>query len=201
MDPKLLVLPISRYVSGDYVTTDMRSSWARGAKHVVQDATGRRELAEGEPLGGAAAPGRRRAALASLERALLAVPAAARAPLWDERDDGEAVCFDAPRAAYEALVGEASREAPAAGSLFDRLAARVRPRPAPHLPAVLFLPAPFDPPFTLREPLVRLTGSAPRALAELDRGAFSELARPAAETLRAALDACVRQKLPLFVDW
>jgi hypothetical protein len=54
-----MVMPMSRYISGDYITPAMRWAWEQGIPYAVHGPQGKRELPPNIPFGGADAPERR----------------------------------------------------------------------------------------------------------------------------------------------
>ncbi|MBZ4412605.1 hypothetical protein K8640_30705 [Myxococcus sp. XM-1-1-1] len=80
-----MVLPLSRYIVGDFITPAMRSAWASGVPYSVIGPEGARQLPEGLPFGGPEAPVRRARVIDMLVEALRQFPGATSDALWDER--------------------------------------------------------------------------------------------------------------------
>jgi hypothetical protein len=51
-----MVMPLSRYLSGDFITPAMRVAWDQGVPYTIVSPDGTRELPPGLPFGGADAP-------------------------------------------------------------------------------------------------------------------------------------------------
>lgn len=180
-----MVMPLSRYLSGDFVTPAMRTAWDSGSRYTIVTPSGARDLPPGEPFGGPDA-------LARWARFVPVVRAdvqdAAGGP-WNEESQAEP-CFHRPDArSYAALLEYCA--APPEGLA-------LQPR---HVGVSLFFPGDFLVPYKLDSPFPdRLIGSVPQALTELDQTSWPEAAQPAVATLRAALIDARRVHLPLVVD-
>ena len=195
-----MVMPLSRYLTGDFITPMMQWSWDNDAPYRIFGPEGSREFPRGVPYGGPDAPANRPKCQAMLAEDLRLLPPEVTAQLWDEASDA-APCFHRVDVdAYGVLLAHADAVAPAVRrgllGLFRGKAA------APlHISASLFLPCDHPQPVMMQAPFVdRLAGSAPRALGELRDTRIPPEAAPAVDTLRAALDDAVRLRLPMIVD-
>lgn len=54
-----MVMPMSRYITGDYVTPTMRFAWSQGLPYTIVSPDRQREIPHGSPFGGNDAPARR----------------------------------------------------------------------------------------------------------------------------------------------
>ena len=174
-----LVMPLSRYLAGDFVTPSMRDSWTTGVPYFVFGPGERREFPPDVPYGGPTASSERERFLPMVLDDLRAAPQQVLAQLWDEASNVEPRFHRVDPTSYAALVGDGE--------------------PSSHLAAQVFLPCDFTVPFRLDVPVMgALVGSARGALAELEHA--TEAAGEAASTLRAALDDGLRLRLPVIVD-
>ncbi|MCY0997415.1 hypothetical protein OWM54_09735 [Myxococcus sp. MISCRS1] len=191
-----MVLPLSRYIVGDFITPAMRSAWASGVPYSIIGPEGARPLPEGLPFGGPDAPVRRARVIDMLVEDLRQLPVSTPDPLWDERSEAEPRFHRVDPASYEALLEEARRP----GKSF--LGFRKRGEgDRVHVAAMLFLPRDFEATFEMTTPLRRLTGSTPRALAALERMHWPDNAKAAVDSLRAALVDSRDHQVPMIVDW
>ncbi|MFY1825262.1 hypothetical protein ACN47A_05060 [Myxococcus fulvus] len=191
-----MVLPISRYIVGDFITPAMRSAWESGVPYSIIGPEGSRQLPEGLPFGGPEAPVRRASVIGMLVEDLRQLPGAVPNSLWDERSDAEPRFHRVDPASYEALV-EAARKPIKSFLGFRKRGEGERI----HVAATLFLPCDFEEAFEMATPLRRLTGSTFRALEALERRDWPDTAKAAADSLRAALVDSREHKVPMIVDW
>ncbi|MBN8465218.1 hypothetical protein JYJ95_01740 [Corallococcus exiguus] len=189
-------MPISRYIVGDFITPAMRFAWESGVPYSIFGPEGVRQLPEGLPFGGPAAPARRASVIAMLAEDLRQLPGGVSIQLWDENSDAAPRFHRVDTASYEALVEEARKP------IKSFLGFRKRgDSHRSHVAATLFLPCDFDAPFEMVTPLRRLTGSTFRALDALERMNWPRNAEAAVESLRAALMDSREGKMPMIVDW
>ncbi|MGZ6090202.1 MAG: hypothetical protein ACXWUE_42470 [Polyangiales bacterium] len=189
------VMPFSRYVAGDFITPAMQLAWETAGRYVIVGPDGTRELANGEPFGGADAAQRREAILPTILDDLRALPV----PLdWDERSAAEPRFHRVDPTSYRALLEEANQRRGRPSFLGFLTRAQVT---TPHLTAAVFLPCAFDETFQMASPFERVVGSIDVALRELAAGNWSDRTSPARETLHAALEDAQTLRLPMFVDW
>ena len=185
-----MVMPLSRYLAGDFVTPLMRESWDAGTPYFIIGPDGPREMPRDTPFGGPNAPSER---LRFVPMVTEDVRGAAGGP-WDEGSAAEA-CFHRPDARSYAALLERCERPPA------RLFGLAKGAPLRHVSASLFFPGDFAEPYTLESPFPdRTIGSAGRALVELQQTSWPDESREAADTLRAALEDAVRLRLPMIVD-
>ena len=189
-----MVMPISRYISGDFVTPAMRSSWEQGIPYFVLGPDGKRDLPPGLPFGGAGATEYRGRIVDMVLDDLRELPSQIARALWDERSAEEPriqrVDADSYQALLEFFAGRNSR------SLFGL---RKTDKTA-HCTSQVILPCDFQDPIPLTSPFERIAGSTTQALKELASCKFPDTARAAAGTLRDALEDSAELRLPLIVD-
>lgn len=178
-----MTMPLSRYLSGHFVTPAMVVAWNAGLPYTVVGPNGRREVAENTPFGGASAEANRARFVPMLVDDLKALPS--ELATWDEASNAEPSFHRVDPKSYEALLKEAMTRGG---------------RDHAHVCASVFLPAPFDAPFAMPVVFERLAGSAPVALGALEASEWSAAAESARGTLIAALRDAVRLRLPMIVD-
>jgi hypothetical protein len=191
-----MTMPLSRYLSGAYVTPAMAYAWAQGMAYFVVGPEGRRDLPPGQPFGGPDADANRERFVPMLVDDLRSLPALA-ASMWDEASAAEPTFHRVDADSYASLLEEASSRAKRPALL--GLLGRRRPEAA-HLAATVFLPVAFDAPFAMPVVFERVAGSAPLALGELEAGHWTPASSSARGTLLAALRDAVRLRLPMVVD-
>ena len=187
-----MVMPLSRYIAGDFVTPSMQYSWDMGVAYVIVGPEGTKECPQGVPFGGPGAAAYREAIHDLLVADLQKLPAPIPSQLWDERSPAEPCFHRVDPTSYGALLEEASQR----GRGFLGIIGR---KPS-HLGAMLLLPCTFDTPFSMVSPIAFDTASAPRALHQLRSTRWSDACASAVETLGEALDDAVRLGFPLIVD-
>ncbi|HEY6724092.1 MAG TPA: hypothetical protein VI197_08665 [Polyangiaceae bacterium] len=190
-----MVMPMSRYISGDFVSPTMRLAWEQGLPYKLIGPDGVRELPLGLPFGGEDAPVRRQRIIETVLDDLRAASHKIAAQLWDERSEVEPCFHRVDVASYHALV-----EYYAAHPGGSFLGIRTGPKMS-HCTASLFLPCDFREPVDMTSPFERTAAATSRALAELSHAKYPAEARSAAETLSAALEDSRKLRLPLIVDW
>jgi hypothetical protein len=190
-----MIMPISRYIAGDFVTPNMRLSWEQGVPYCIILPEGKREFPKDTPFGGPGAPEHRARILDMLAEDLRQLPAPIPNMLWDEKSDVEPRFHRVDPAGYGRLLDEFGKPRTPFFGLFSK-AVRVT-----HVRASLFLPCAFDAPFEMSSPMGRLTGSAVRALEELDASKWPQDAAGAASTLRDAMIHAIELKQPMIVDF
>ncbi len=195
-----MVMPLSRYLTGDFVTPQMQWSWDSGVPYSVYGPQGKQEFPKGVPFGGVQAPQNRVGCRELLREDLAQFPLEVMARPWDEASAAEPRFHRVDPKSFGALLAHADALAGKPGRRFFGLLAG-QPRGPLHCQAGVFLPGDFEKPFTMRSPFVdRLTGSAVRALAELEREDWPEPAHAARETLRDALKDAAALQLPMIID-
>jgi hypothetical protein len=179
-----MVMPLSRYISGDFITPEMRFAWAQGISYRQIRRDGIREFPRDTPFGGPGASEHRNAFIQMLYDDLRALPQDTSLQLWDERAVVEPRYHRVDPTSFGELLAEASR----------------RDSAPLHVTATLFLPAAFVTPFEMTTPFACLAGSTERALRELEGTAWGSGTTPARETLIEALRDSAALKLPVIVD-
>src|SRR5262245_62031037 len=110
-----MILPLSRYISGDYVTPIMRAAWEQGLSYTIIGPEGRHECPPGRPFGGPDAPERRAAIQGMLHDDLKTLPPALSGSLWDEQSEVEPRFHRVDPASFDALLTEAQSRKPRTG--------------------------------------------------------------------------------------
>jgi hypothetical protein len=189
-----MVMPMSRYISGDFVTPAMRASWGQGIPYSIIGPDGPRELPPGLPFGGADAPRRRVQIVDMIVDDLKALPSDIAENPWNERSAAGPCFHRVDPESYKALLEHFAEP------LSRRFGLLRAPKRA-HSGASLFLPCDFESPFDMTSPFERLSGAVAGALRELEQRSHPADAESAAETLRDGLRDAERLRLPLIVDW
>lgn len=190
-----MILPLSRYISGDFVTPAMRLAWDQGVPYTILGPAGRRDLPPGEPFGGPDAAARRSAIQAMLREDLERLPPPVSSALWDENSEAAPRFHRVDPASYRALLETAARSDASSGHRFWKRKAAL------HVTATLFLPCELPEVFAMSSPFERMTGSVKRALAELEAERWPAAAHSAREVLTDALRDADALRLPLVVDF
>jgi hypothetical protein len=188
-----MIMPLSRYIAGDFITPTMRFAWQCGVPYTIVGPDGTKQFPADTAFGGPESGERRRRVLEMLAEDLRRLPAPIPAQLWDEASDAEPCFHRVDPASYGALLEQSQQPSRGLVNLFRR-------RPPSHLGAMLFLPCRIDAPFRMTSPMDVDTGSAPQALDELAGRTWPPQCASAVETLGEALRDAVRLRLPLVVD-
>jgi len=190
-----MVMPMSRYITGDFVTPTMRFAWSQGLPYTIVTHDGTHEVPLGSPFGGTDAPTRRARVIEMVLEDLRALPREIATQLWDEHSVVEPRFHRVDTASYEALLAHFARKAtPSFWGLRKAVGAS-------HCTSTLLLPCEFKQPIAMVTPFERTAGAVNGAFEELASGKYPHEAASAAETLRAALADSLELKLPIIVDW
>lgn len=192
-----ITMPLSRYLSGDFVTPAMAFAWQQGVPYSVFGPGGRREIPKETPFGGADAAEKRGRFIPMILDDLKKLPGAVGASSWDEASVAAPTFHRVDPKSYESLLEVAKTRAtrPSFLSFLKRKAAVQA-----HVAASVFLPVTFDVPFDMPVVFERVAGSAPVALRELEAAGWPDSTSSARETLLDALRDAVRLQLPMIVD-
>lgn len=189
-----MVMPLSRYIAGDFISPAMRVAWDAGLPYSLFGPHGTRQIPKDTPFGGPDAAARREAIMEMLLGDLRALPAIENA-LWDERSAAEPAFHRVDPGSYAALLEEAAQpHKRGVFGIFGSVPSAV------HLGTTLLLPCDLAATIEMSSPFVRQVGSTSRALNELSSRTWSAKAASAADTLRAALQDAARLGLPMIVD-
>ncbi|MBK9376154.1 MAG: hypothetical protein IPN03_21125 [Holophagales bacterium] len=206
MAPELFIMPLSRYVTGDYVTPAMASAWGRDeVATVVQPGRDLIHRSRGVPLGGETAAIDRRLAREQIEIVLREfTPGLRPEDLWRE-DSAEPPRFHLVHRSSEIAFRNEMRNALSATTPFRSLLRRLRPRPSHFLSCLVFLPVRLSKPIVLvleaigvGKPRNVLGGSLFALRAELSASKPSERSTPARSAWLEATDEAIELKLPLI---
>ena len=189
----LLVMPLSRYFSGDYMTPAMRVFWQAGKPYAVIGPKGRRELAPGQPFGGPDAPSQRAHLLQKLIPDVFQKLAAETTDSpWDDHSDAEP-CFHRPsNEGFAALMKEAVLRSRPGKWPWSR-----KPASSHLARAAIHVPVRFATPLAVADKII---GSLPMLESELTSQEWPDAAADAVERLEAAIADATRLRLPLIVD-
>lgn len=190
-----MVMPMSRYITGDFVTPTMRFAWSQGLPYTIVSPDGKREIPPGSPFGGDDAPARRNQVVEMVLDDLRTLPGEIATQLWDEHSIAEPRFHRVDPKSYDALLTHFA--AKPRRSLWGFR----KGDGASHCASALLLPCEFKHPIDMVSPFERTVGAASRALNELASLRYPPEATSAAETLRDALTDSLELQLPLIVDW
>ena len=204
----LLVMPLSRYWSGDYVTSELRAAWARGQDAVIAHVDGSElRLPPGTPIGGPEAGAARKKLIEQVPQWLATLPYDIAQLGWDERAEGEVLdgfthdCF----ALFSPFASSVLEHKP---PIWERMLG-VYGTAAHVVNARVFVDRAFEKPFKKGETAM---GSLPTLEAELDRleaalstsrkanAATQEAAALIITAFREGLSRARALSLPLVVD-
>jgi hypothetical protein len=193
-----MIMPMGRYISGDFVTPNMKLCWEQGIPYAVFGPDGRRDCPPGEPFGGIDAPQRRASIKEMVHDDLRKLPSVIVGQLWDEHSQVEPRFHRVDPTSYQALVecAQTRRERPS----FLGFLKRKQPT-ALHATATLFIPCDFENVFVMSSPFERATGSVKRALEELSSATWPAETQSARTVLVDALRDAAEVRLPMIVDW
>lgn len=190
-----MVMPLSRYVAGDFVTPQMELAWQLGSPYKQIGPNGVRDFPQGVPYGGPDAAERR----ADVAREVREQLAPLFDPLpWDEGSQAAPRFHRTDPVALEAFRDHLT--APYKPTLLDRLLRRSRaPAGLAHVFGTIFVPASVAELTQIERPLPGIIASIGTALAFLDAPCPPE-AEYARDTLREALVDAQALGLPMIVD-
>lgn len=192
-----MVMPLSRYVAGDFVTPAMQFCWDQEVPYRIMGPDGVRELPPNVPFGGMDAAAKRERfvpmILEDLRRAFT------NDVQWDERSSSVPRFHRVDPSSFQALLAHTEKRAKPSllGKSMKRDPAD-RDRRA-HLLGTLFVPGELAQVVEIESPLKAIMASVSIALAELSQPVPAD-AEPARETLRAALQDASELCLPMIVD-
>jgi hypothetical protein len=180
MGVELFVMPLSRYVAGDYITPTMRTVWRDFGHPYIVTRPNKPPLVipEGVPYGGPGAPAKRRRALAAMPQALASWRGELGDFTLDEESEAEPRCWRPAPASWRELIEVTG--------------------PRSHLRlGTVYLPCDFAEPVLSGRFVLASRPAASRELAAI-RGRAT---RDAADELGAALRAAAELSLPMIVDY
>lgn len=99
-----MVMPMSRYISGDFVTPAMQLAWDQGFSYSSFGPDGRRDLPPGLPFGGADAATERARIVAMVIEDLCALSPEITRDSWDERSLAQPRFHRVDPESYRALL-------------------------------------------------------------------------------------------------
>ena len=189
-----MVMPLSRYVAGDFVTPAMQFSWDQSLSYRIIGPDGTRELPPNVPFGGTDAAANRERAVPLVLEDLRGIFSSGLP--WDERSAAAPRFHRVDPTSFMALL--AHEEARTKPSLLTKIFRPRRDR-LPHLFGTLFVPGELPEAIEIVSPISAIVASVAIARSSLDRS-FPEAAESARETFRAALQDASDLGLPMIVD-
>jgi hypothetical protein len=106
-----MTMPLSRYLSGDFVTPAMAFAWQQGLPYSLFGPDGRRDIPKDMPFGGADAPASRARFVPMILDDLKKLPGTVGASLWDEASVADPTFHRVDPKSYESLLEEAKTRA------------------------------------------------------------------------------------------
>ena len=195
----LFIMPLTRYLAGDYVSEAMRYAWSMGQPYRVETPDGETaEVPRGMPFGGRDASAKRQALLPPMQELFDSLPGirAGHRP-WDEASDAEPVFCGVDANAYDLLVRDARSQLEKRPSWILRTATNEQAY-TPHLAyAHYFVPFSFRAPF---ERGAETIGSLDKLRNELEQLEPSAGAERVYRDFRVMCDRAQALRLPLIVD-
>jgi hypothetical protein len=188
----LMVMPLSRYFSGDYITPMMREMWEQGLPYKIVGPEGVKACPPGLPMGGEGAAAHRESIQEDLSQDLRALPEPISSKLWDERSEVPPRIHRIDHVSFGKLL----ELAPGKKGLLG-IGGK---RPIPELHATLFFPQDFEGVLDLELPMQAQAASAPRLLAKLVAATIPAEAEEASAVLGEALRDCIELGFPMIVD-
>jgi len=192
----LMITPLSKYWSGDYVTPVMEDAWAIGASYKVMSPNGDiKTILEGQPYGGELAKSEREGLVEFVEEIMNAIPIDCSAESWNERSDYFGFHRVDPTT-FGSLRSQAKSQFTERVGLFDRLKGRKGAKS--HLnSALIFIPIKFEQPFDLEG---KVFASLDRARNELVSGSWSDIQEDELAYIISAFQEAEEVGLPLVFD-
>lgn len=187
-----MVMPLSRYLAGDFITPNMRAAWDTGVPYFILGPQGRRDFPMHVPFGGPDAAAQRARFVPMVVEDLTQLPLPPGS--WDEASNVEPVFHRVDPRAYGGLLEHLATQP---GSLLDRLPWKAKRE---HAGASLFLPCDFPRVLAMTSPFERQVASVPRALEVLTSRPWPGEVSSAVVTLLDALRDAERLRVPLIVD-
>lgn len=191
----LIVSPLSKYWSGDYITPVMEYAWSIGVPYNVVTPSGTRTVLEGAVYGGEGAKSKREELVTFVETIMDTLPIEGAPGAWSERSDYFGFYRVNP-VVFGELTKSADKQFTKKAGLFGRFTGNNGT--VSHLGgAMTFLPIHFDSPFDLHG---RVFASLPRAKRELDDGDWKGIMDEGLKPIIDAFDDAIGRNLPLVVD-
>lgn len=191
----LIVTPLSKYWSGDYITPVMRDAWEMGATYSIVTPGGTKTIPKGTPYGGEDAKSERAKLVAFVEQIMDALPFEGASGAWDEKSDHfgfHRVDPDAFGELAKRSEAQFTRKAGFFGCLKGTKDA------VSHIGrALIFMPLDFDAPFDLQGKIFASLHAAKR---ELDSGDWSGIPPEALQPITEAFEEAKVKNLPLVID-
>jgi hypothetical protein len=197
----VLVMPLARYLSGNYVTPAMEQAWREHGSYAFGTPSAIEEIPPGVPLGGLHAAQRAEQFHHVLAEAFQQIPAAKGYP-WGERPSGATYFQRLDHDLLLELRWQAAVSLEQRPGWFARLWGK-RASTSHLASAAVFLPADFAEPFELSSTADwddLECGSLPRLIAELQALDPLPTVEESSRTLLAAALVAWEERLPLILD-
>lgn len=198
MTVDLYIMPLSRYLSGDYISEAMQSAWQDGRNYELVTPDETVICPPGQPFGGPDAAQKRHALLPQMQELFDALPGIRKGYRpWNEASDEAPVFRRVDDESYRALVRDAKTNLEKRPSWIVRSTGG----PQPYSPHVVY--ATYFVPFSFKAPFDRGTetlGSLHKLRTELGELVASPDAAAAHRDFRFMSDEADRLQLPLIVD-
>lgn len=192
----LMIMPLSQYWSGDYITPAMAVCWERGIPYKIVTAEGVSEFPPGTPFGGADAAKQRKQFIPVAIEYIRRLPFGIGKSPWDEDSATPAAFVRVDPASYGVLLAECEARFSFRPSFFAKLAGK-RARRSHVAAGVVLLPVDFDAVFDLDDKAI---GSLYRAREELAGVDWPESVEPSLGLVREAVDTAIELRFPMIVD-
>jgi hypothetical protein len=192
----LMIMPLSRYWSGDYVTPLMSSCWEQGIPYKIATAQGIREFPPGTPFGGADAAKQRKQFITVATEYIRRLPFGIGKSPWDERSATPPAFIRVDPTSYGALLAECETRFSFKPSFFARLGGK-RTKHSHVAACAVLLPSEFDAVFELDGKRI---GSLFRAKDELAGADWPESVNPSLSLVREAIRKAIELHFPMIVD-
>ena len=191
----LIVSPLSKYWSGDYITPVMKDAWEMGAAYNIVTPEGTKTIPEGTPYGGDDAKSEREELVGFVEQIMDALPFEGASGAWDEKSNHFGFHRVDPDAFGE-LVKRSEEQFTKKAGLFGRF--KGCKDSVSHIgSALIFMPLDFDTPFDLQGKIFASLHAAKR---ELDSGDWIGIPPEALQPIIEAFDEANEKNLPLVID-
>lgn len=191
----LIITPLSKYWSGEYITPVMKDAWEMGAEYKVMSPDGVKTIPEGNPYGGEKAKDERVELITFVEEIMEALPFEGASGAWNEKLEHFGFYRIDPDTFGE-VAQRANKQFTKKVSLIGRF--KGNKEKVSHLgSALIFIPINFESPFDLEG---KAFASLPSAMKELESGDWDGIPVEELRPIIQAFKEAIRENLPLVVD-